>query len=1052
MRYRAYLDDSLFFDTALSDDAVCLTAAEIELTAGGAGSFTFSVPPCNTAYGTFKKLSSVVSVLRDEEEIFYGRVYSVSGEFNTVQTIVCEGYLAVLNDSIIAPFTHTSDMAGLVSAFVDAHNAHCPSFPLTLGNIEVEDDYVYRVYAEYETAWTRLSDLVDSYGGYLAARHDTEAGIVYLDWIEEFTTSLNQTIDFGSNLIDLVQESNADGVITALIPFGATETDDDGNETTVNIASVTDDGVDYIYDADAVAEFGWVWGTKTWESVQYPANLLIKAREYLSEVSTSKVTITVTAVDLSMINESVESFAVGCYYKVTSEPHGIEDESFFCTDLELNLLNPSSDRLTLGSTKSGYVSQANAEARSNRLALENIIANYATNAAVTSLKTLVVQNTSLIEQTAEEIALTVGSWTAEIAGTDEDGNTVTIAEYISNLSVTAEEIKLAVQANADAIEEIASITIDASAIRLQASAISWESTYSSMTEDGTLTCENAILNSVTVYGTVISENEGLIVSLTSGMLQFYYDGSYYGGVSSTYWYEDSSYRGIRLTCAESASFIAFMRGDSSMETVSPAYLINFGLNPDDISQQHIFYGTAYFSGAATFGAATYMQSNIVFSNSYGVRVCPSGSTTSYRVLYMSTSDEVYVGNSSYDTYIQGSTLYLGSIAYETYLLGSSVTVSGDITVRGAITVSSAVTCSSTLSVAAAATLSSTLSVASLATFGSSVRLPYASGLQWSVSSGSSTYTTYIYFGTYSSTATLVVGSASYPTRILGNALSVGSTSAPTYLYGSSIYVSSAVSFSSTITMDNDVYFYWKDSAGTSDSYMGLSGNYFNIGNGGYETYIYGSTIYIGASNIETYIYGSYVYSNYIYLLNNDGIYSANSSGRYYRILYMNSSNVVYVGSTSYQTYIYGSTIYVGTAATTGNIYIGYNSAVPYIYIGYSSSQYVKLSGTVTVNGSSVSSDRRLKCDIEPLDDLYLRALDELRPTAYCLRDAPGKRHAGFIAQEVLEVLTDLGAENILVGDDGEGYYTLDYNAFIPILVAGYQKLKHRVEQLEGARS
>ena len=444
MIYRAYLDGVIFFDSSADYDGLTLTEAEVELEAGGAGSFNFSIPPQNIAYGSFNMLTSIVSVYRDDEEIFYGRVYSVSGEFNTVQTIECEGYLAALNDSIVEPFTFNSTISALVLQFIELHNERCPGYPFELGTVTVEDDYVYRAYENYETAWSRLSDLVDSYGGYMGARHSTDEDgneCVYLDWYQEYETEASQSIDFGENLIDLTQESDASEIITCLIPLGAevTEEDDDGNETTyqVDITSVTDDGRDYVYSEDGIARYGYIWGTKEWEDVTEPSNLLNKAQEYVNSSSQGTVTIKATAVDLANIDEDISHFTIGENIQVTSSPHGI-DQTFLCTELKFDLLDPSKDELTLGDEIVGYVTAASKNLKSSLKVVETTVNNYTLNEineAVNQITTL-LQSTYITQDSEAITALA-----EEIDALNEQ------IENLASITLTAEEIELLVSEN-----------------------------------------------------------------------------------------------------------------------------------------------------------------------------------------------------------------------------------------------------------------------------------------------------------------------------------------------------------------------------------------------------------------------------------------------------------------------------------------------------------------------------------------------------------------------------------------------------------------------------
>lgn len=100
---------------------------------------------------------------------------------------------------------------------------------------------------------------------------------------------------------------------------------------------------------------------------------------------------------------------------------------------------------------------------------------------------------------------------------------------------------------------------------------------------------------------------------------------------------------------------------------------------------------------------------------------------------------------------------------------------------------------------------------------------------------------------------------------------------------------------------------------------------------------------------------------------------------------------------------------------------------------------------------SNSSDARLKKDIVEMDDNYMALLDELKPKEYRFRNEHSDLYLGFIAQDVISALEDLGIEDMpIVSGTGEGedYYALDYTQFIPILVRKCQKQDEEIMELK----
>ena len=109
----------------------------------------------------------------------------------------------------------------------------------------------------------------------------------------------------------------------------------------------------------------------------------------------------------------------------------------------------------------------------------------------------------------------------------------------------------------------------------------------------------------------------------------------------------------------------------------------------------------------------------------------------------------------------------------------------------------------------------------------------------------------------------------------------------------------------------------------------------------------------------------------------------------------------------------------------------------------------KLYGLKTDTAVITVSDKRLKHDIDTLDEKYLDVLDALEPVSYRLNiDAEDALNLGFVAQDVKNAISGAGiGEDAIVREDQNGYYSLEYNAFIPILVKGYQSLKAQNEAL-----
>ena len=440
--YTAYHNDQLFYSSASSVNEIQLISGEVQLTAGAAGTFTFTIAPDNMAYTTIDKMKSYIDVYRDDELIFAGRVYSVQESFDKILTVTCEGLFAVLNDSVVRPGIWNGTLAALISEIVLNHNAQVDSAKqIEVGTLLVEDDYVFRQYDQYTSTMERLQELVDSYGGYMSIRKENNT--LYLDWTEEYTGEGSQHIDFGENLLDVTQATDASELITVLVPLGA-EIEDPitGVSSRLTIAGIQEQlGRDYIEKTSAINRYGRIVGIMTWDDVTVDTKLLQKATAYLNKHSQSILSINVNAVDLGAIDLSIDKFKVGTKIWVESAPHNIS-QYCICLAQHLNLVDPSADQMVLGAEQKGYLKRQSSKLNKLIRQTNSIVCDYATNSKltetnnnVTALTEVIENYYTMIEQNAEAINLR-----ATIETTDELSGRLSSVE--SDLEVTADNISM----------------------------------------------------------------------------------------------------------------------------------------------------------------------------------------------------------------------------------------------------------------------------------------------------------------------------------------------------------------------------------------------------------------------------------------------------------------------------------------------------------------------------------------------------------------------------------------------------------------------------------
>ncbi len=407
--YKIFCDDTLIYDSALEDFVI--TKGQITKEVNKSGSFVFSIPSKHEFYNMIQKMKSIITVYKGEELIFRGRVINEAISFFKEKSFTCEGELGFLLDSIQRPFTFEGTPADLLNKIITEHNSQVEeSKRFTVGTVTVSGN-ISITNEEYESTFDSLQDkLIGVFNGYLFITGDKDGNRV-INWYETSPYRSAQVIQFGENLLDFTKTNRAEDIATAIIPLGyEIENETTGEKSRLTIANVNN-GVDYVYNADAVELYGWIFKVESWDDEEDASNLKRKGEAFLVEKIKQSITIELSAIDLSLMDHSIDAFRLGDYIPIVSDPHGLDD-TFLLEKQTIDLLKADNDKITLGYA---YASFTDTTASANKIntslfkTVETIRANYVTNAVVTSH----VNNLqSAIDQTNQSIQMSVSSSTS----------------------------------------------------------------------------------------------------------------------------------------------------------------------------------------------------------------------------------------------------------------------------------------------------------------------------------------------------------------------------------------------------------------------------------------------------------------------------------------------------------------------------------------------------------------------------------------------------------------------------------------------------------------
>ncbi|MDD4429464.1 MAG: phage tail protein [Paludibacter sp.] len=325
---------------------------KLTLEDSAAGSLSMILPPSNIGYSTIVRMVSDISVRKDGEEIWAGRVLSEDKDFWNNRVLYCEGELAFLNDSTQPPAEYQGQtVRGFLEALINIHNSKVTSDKqFTIGSVTVTDsnDLLYR-YTNYEKTIECINEkLVKRLGGHLRVRK--VGGVRYLDYLADYPNTNSQIIEFGKNLLDFTRKWDLTEFATVIIPLGnrLDESPIEALEAYLTVESVNNGSI-YVRSSEAVASYGWIEKVIHWDNVSTASSLLSKAEAYLSDIQFDNVSIELSALDLHYLDVNYEAVKLLDELRVISKPHGM-DRHFPVTKLEIPLDSPEKTLFKLGDT------------------------------------------------------------------------------------------------------------------------------------------------------------------------------------------------------------------------------------------------------------------------------------------------------------------------------------------------------------------------------------------------------------------------------------------------------------------------------------------------------------------------------------------------------------------------------------------------------------------------------------------------------------------------------------------------------------------------------
>lgn len=429
---QVFAGSSLVYDPRVDGMEMLSLSVHARILCGGSASF--QMPITHPYYNSFVGLKTIVLIYRGSELIFRGRALVPSDDLNGTRTITCESERCFFNDAVLRPYDYRASPETIFRDIIAVYNSQVDEEKrFSVGSVTVTDnnDYIRLSSESPRKVSDAINDLLDRCGGYIVFSGDPSSRIV--NWYAELTHYSTQKIKLGDNLLDFSrQDADISELATVLIPYGA-KIGDTGKRITIESVN---NGIDYIEAADAIAYRGRIVKSKIWDDVTKPENLLSKAIAHLSKAKMVTTRLSISAIDLSAMDQSIDTFSVGDLVPVQIEPYGVDDD-FVLFERDYDLMNAANDTITIGSALETLTGLSGASERKNSDTINRI---YRESREEYDLNKALISETetrllSLIQQTSSDIML-------EVDKTKEDADG--IKEQIAQINVNAENVGIRV--------------------------------------------------------------------------------------------------------------------------------------------------------------------------------------------------------------------------------------------------------------------------------------------------------------------------------------------------------------------------------------------------------------------------------------------------------------------------------------------------------------------------------------------------------------------------------------------------------------------------------
>ena len=297
--------------------------------------FSFTLPPKHLYFDSIEGRNGLVKLYDDDNVLFIGDIVNRKENFDCTTEIECQDALGWLNDVVFVKPTFSGAIENYWAYLLGRYNQEASEWrKINIGTVTVQGNISINHDTEFLTIFDLVSELTKLAGGYVSVRYEGEE--IFLDYLAQANTESDQSILFGTNLINLEDFVSEEQIFSRIYPRGK-----DG----LDISSVND-GLTYLANGITESMFGIIAVTVDFNT-ESATELKALGQAYLEANGLASRTLTLTAFDLSLVDKNYTEIKVGNIVPVISPLHGIN------TKMQVNakttdIVTPENSTFTLG--------------------------------------------------------------------------------------------------------------------------------------------------------------------------------------------------------------------------------------------------------------------------------------------------------------------------------------------------------------------------------------------------------------------------------------------------------------------------------------------------------------------------------------------------------------------------------------------------------------------------------------------------------------------------------------------------------------------------------